>query len=341
MTDSATIIDGKFSFEGNIEELTVCRLDFDNSYVRIYIEPAKMKLIIDKDQPYAYKLTGTDVEKENMELREKILPYEKMFHDKLKFILESINRYNKPDDTSNKDSLANAINQSIAERYINSEKMDSIRLEFVSKHSNYNITPDLLLILADQEYINIDTIRSIYETMPEQLKESIMGQLANIQIERSERKKLADVGNMALDFTRESSSEQIIKLSELKNKNYILLDFWASWCGPCLKEMPKMKNLYNKYKDKDFTVIGVSLDEDKDSWLKAIEKHKLSLWPHILSKENNANDDSLDGDLSEVYNISNGIPFYILINKEGKIVARWEWLGEEQLAELDRIIKSE
>ncbi|MBX2931538.1 MAG: AhpC/TSA family protein [Chitinophagaceae bacterium] len=103
-----------------------------------------------------------------------------------------------------------------------------------------------------------------------------------------------------------------VKLSDYKGK-YVLVDFWASWCKPCRQENPHVVKAYNKYKDKNFTILGVSLDNDKKSWVDAIAKDNLT-WTHIS--------DLLQWDtpLIEVYKFD-GIPFNVLIDPSGKIIA--------------------
>jgi thiol-disulfide isomerase/thioredoxin len=103
-----------------------------------------------------------------------------------------------------------------------------------------------------------------------------------------------------------------IALSSLKG-NYVLVDFWASWCGPCRMENPNVVNLYNKYKDKGFTVYSVSLDDRRGSWIAAIKKDNL-LWPNHVSELKKWNTSVLG-----TFGIT-GIPYTILIDKEGNIV---------------------
>lgn len=119
----------------------------------------------------------------------------------------------------------------------------------------------------------------------------------------------------------------------------MLLDFWASWCIPCLKEIPNVKKLYGKYQSKGLEVIGVSLDDDKSSWLEAVNKQNLNEWPQILSKEQKDKSVFEKDDLSEIYNFD-GIPFYVLIDKNGRVIERWEHIGEEQLLKLSNIFES-
>jgi peroxiredoxin len=227
-------------------------------------------------------------------------------------------------------------------------KMNKIYLDFILSHNNYRIVPDLLYLLTKSEQIPIDTIKYIYANLPEHSKTGLMGKLALMQIENFERDKYLTededkddlTGNFTPDFTRKDASGKTIRLSEYQNKNYVLLNFWASWCGPCIREIPKMKNLYEKCSQTELQIIGISLDTDSNKWLNAINKYKLDQWPQILSIQNennstfNINEEALDF----MYNV-NAIPHFILIDKQGKIIARWGYIGKEQLIEIDRILK--
>ncbi len=121
------------------------------------------------------------------------------------------------------------------------------------------------------------------------------------------------IGKVAPELSLPDINGNEIKLSSLKGK-YVLVDFWASWCLPCRKENPNVVQAYNKYKNKNFIILGVSLDKEKEDWLNAIERDKLS-WAQV-------------SDLREWNSIAvstfnfTGIPFNILIDPDGKIIAQ-------------------
>jgi peroxiredoxin len=137
------------------------------------------------------------------------------------------------------------------------------------------------------------------------------------------------VGGLAPDIELPDPKGKIRKLSDLRGK-VVLLDFWASWCRPCRMENPHVVQVYNKYKDKGFTVLGVSFDQNKDAWIKAIEKDNLT-WTQISDLKGWGNE------AGKLYGITS-IPQNLLIDKEGKIVAK-NLRGPELDAKLEEIIK--
>lgn len=125
--------------------------------------------------------------------------------------------------------------------------------------------------------------------------------------------KAVSVGQPALDFTINSIEGKQIKLSDFKGK-YVLLDFWASWCMPCRQENPNIVKAYNQFKDKNFTILSVSLDKDPVAWKKAIEADGLT-WTHASELKD------FEGASVRLYQVE-AIPSSFLIDPSGKIVAK-------------------
>lgn len=134
-------------------------------------------------------------------------------------------------------------------------------------------------------------------------------------------------GGEAPDFEMATPEGEMMKMSDLRGK-VVLVDFWASWCGPCRRENPKVVKLYNKYKDKGFEILGVSLDSDKNRWLKAIADDKLT-WPHVSDLRGWQNA------AAKMYGVRS-IPHTMLLDAEGKIIGR-NYRGAVLEAKLEEI----
>ncbi len=143
------------------------------------------------------------------------------------------------------------------------------------------------------------------------------------------RMRGVQVGDLAPEIAIPDTLGKELKLSSLKGK-YVLIDFWASWCGPCRMENPNVVRVYQKYKDKGFTILSVSLDDNKASWLKAIAKDGLT-WSHVseLKKWNSV--------VAQTYGV-NGIPAAFLLDKEGKVIAK-NLRGDALEAKLIEVMK--
>jgi peroxiredoxin len=141
-------------------------------------------------------------------------------------------------------------------------------------------------------------------------------------------KKVA-IGQIAPDFSQNDQSGKPVRLSDVYSKNeYTLIDFWASWCGPCRQENPNVVAAFNAYKGKGFGIIGVSLDQDTARWIKAIADDKLD-WPQVSDLK------FWQNEAASMYAV-NSIPSNFLVDKTGKIIARnlRERALHEKLAEL-------
>ena len=137
-----------------------------------------------------------------------------------------------------------------------------------------------------------------------------------------------NIGTLAPEIKLQDTKGVFFSLSSLKGK-IVLIDFWASWCKPCRAENPNVVKVYEKYKSKGFEILGVSLDKDRDAWLKAIEEDKLA-WKQVsdLALWNSI--------VVQLYNIT-GIPYTVLVDKDGKIIAK-NLRGEELENKLEELL---
>lgn len=221
-----------------------------------------------------------------------------------------------------------------------SKMEDFSRTNMMKDPSNaYNIilSMDLLPSVSfdDWDPSNLNTLRVVTEAFEKKYTgqpaaETFRNQYAQIENAYYEYASSVNGTVPAPEIAFENPSGNIMKLSDLKGK-VVLIDFWASWCGPCRAENPNVVKMYQKFKDKGFTIFSVSLDEDAAKWKEAISKDKLAWEFHVSD---------LKGWKSSVvanYGIE-GIPFTVLVNKEGKIIGK-NLRGEKLEETLNELLK--
>ncbi|MDR0661355.1 MAG: AhpC/TSA family protein [Prevotellaceae bacterium] len=140
------------------------------------------------------------------------------------------------------------------------------------------------------------------------------------------------VGKPFVDVQAQSPEGNKAALSDYAGKGkYVLVDFWATWCAPCKKEAPTLIELYNKYKDKGFEIVSISLDEKKDDWLKSIKEWEMP-WIHMSDLG------GFKGNAAQSYMVK-AIPYMVLISPDGKIIEALKLRGKELIVKLEELFK--
>ena len=274
-----------------------------------FLEQGKITINGAKDSSDNISVTGTP--ENDLLTREKL--EENRLYDRIKRMRMQLQQAGKDEQQSG--PLYASIN-------LLYDSINTIRISFIRAHPNAMASPLYLSILQDR--IAPEAVEELYAQLGADAKNNEFGQRVKSRIEG--RRRSAE-GNPAPEFASMDTSGRAVKLSDFRGK-YVLLDFWASWCVPCRKENPFLLEAFNKYRDKGFVIISISMDHVKESWLKAIEQDRLN-WVH-LSELN-----GLDNKVARLYGVQ-PIPDNFLIDPQGRIVARKLYGNdiEKKLAEL-------
>lgn len=211
----------------------------------------------------------------------------------------------KMEQGANPDSLEKVINMAYEELKAN---LSDATLKYIKAH------PDMEACVSMLDNVDVENYKEVLAALSPAVREGRMKGLvdhfadyAQKALEREAAKKNTVEGNVAPDFTLKSIDGKNISLSSLKGK-VVVLDFWGSWCGWCIKGMPKMKEYYAKYKGK-LEILGIDCNDTEQKWRDAVKKHELP-WLHVRNEGN--------PDVTVLYGIS-GFPTKIVIDAEGKI----------------------
>lgn len=341
----SVVVDEKFIFEGELNATTNAYLLFENmDEVDLFIEPRRMTISMERERPYAYDMRGLSVWQQQKECREFLGDMPRLIYEKTR-VVQTLNEewmkaYEKHSESA--DSLMKAFYSTVQEYKTLADKELGLKLEFIESHFENAISPYLLYEVADAQHADISTIHSVYESLSEQNKNSLLGRMAKRKIDIISVDTGGTVGDKAFDFNRCSVDGKSVQMAEaLADGEYLLLDFWASWCQPCLQQIPNVRRVYEKYHLKGLNIIGVSSDEDVQEWRAAIEKYNLFSYPQVLSEEPTAGDDRLlfeeFENIADRYEVDS-IPCFILIDSAGEIVARWQHFSEEIFSYLDTLL---
>ncbi|HWV64490.1 TlpA disulfide reductase family protein [Chitinophaga sp.] len=207
------------------------------------------------------------------------------------------------------------------------KEKDELQEKFMLSHTNYYVSLVTFYENMGGRVEDIAGTQQLLDKFPLALRESGIGQKATALLKAS---ALLGKNQVAPDFSAPTPDGKTMKLSDLRGK-YVLLDFWASWCGPCRAENPNVVKAYNKFKDKNFDILGVSLDRTGDAakWTAAIEKDGLA-WHHVSDLK------WWKSDIAKLYMI-HSIPQNFLLDPQGRIIAT-NLRGEALEKELEKVL---
>lgn len=305
--DSTFINKGKFHFSIALKEPAIGVLILDHQgkglndpqsqkdLFRLFIEPGKASL------------TATDSISKSIVKGLKVFEEQAVINQIIASSDENLNRLNiefsalSPAERNNQGAK-------FQERFFKlvAERESAIKA-FVNKHPKSFVSLYYLNNQLAHEEMNIPEIQAIYDRFPENLQNTVIGKMLKQKLEQG---KITGIGVVATDFEEKTPEGIAVKLSSYRGQ-YVLVDFWASWCTPCRQENPFLVKAYEKYKNKGFSILGVSIDKNADAWKKAIKADGL-IWVQLLDTTQ---------EIAKLYGIDS-IPKNYLLDKEGKIIAK-------------------
>ncbi len=299
--DTADVVEGVAVLEGEVAYPKGYYLSVDGNRAKtmVFVENTQMTITGKADSLNMVKVTGSTTHDEYETLNSKIQEVSKKYME----LYQESRAANAAGDTTKGRELMEQVN----ELY---ESVGVMQEDFVKEHPASYVTPFFLSRL--QYGKDVDELEAMVDALDPKL-DSVQ-EIIDIKVQIAALKKVA-VGQIAPDFTQNDADGNPVKFSDIYSQHELtLLDFWAAWCGPCRGENPNVVAVYNDYKDKGFSVFGVSLDKDKDKWLQAIEDDKLT-WDHVsdLAYWQNA--------AAKLYAVRS-IPSSLLVDKTGKIIAK-------------------
>jgi peroxiredoxin len=321
--DSAEIKNGKFILTGKIEEPTLLYISLKRApgkipatekkpvrieNMQVYMEPATFSMQI-KDSLKQNNLIGCSANNDFLMMER----FAKPFNDRLQILYNAYDLAYKAKDKSRMDSLDKQIDN------IQTVDLANTYQQFIETYPNSKVSIAALERMAGYD-IDYDKVYPVWQKINENARNTKSGIQFNKKLEIAKNTR---IGVPAIFFTQNDTAGKAVTLSDFKGK-YVLIDFWASWCGPCRQENPNVVSNFQKYKAKNFTVLGVSLDREgqKDRWLKAIKDDGLE-WTHVSDLK------FWNNEVAQLYGIQ-AIPQNLLIDPNGIIIAKN--LREEKLA---------
>ncbi len=334
VVDSARIVNDRFEICGEVDRLTMATLYYsDLPAVHVFVEQGETTFRWDAYKDWKYTQEGTRIDGEVKLYRQFMEKADSIFTVAQKDFLISLNALNKEiqaaPSADKMDSLSMAFGKLMKERDLQQQKYIGTQLDFIKNHSELRIAPLLMYELLGNEQLDADEVFAVAETVKK------AGNFPECKLLQDEMQRISatyqpKVGQEPYDFIRKSLDGKDIQFSSYRGKNVVLMDFWATWCVPCIKNFTALKDLHAKYVNKGLKIIGINCDMSFEDFKTAVNKNHLP-WVNVPAK--------YDGeDLSVVYKVET-VPLYILIDKTGNIVSLTNQVAEEEEALILKLLE--
>ena len=316
VVDSAQVVNGTFCFKGPLRQVQQMMLSLGKTKCLFLLNehPIRVKYTVSKgefrgkEQEYAMLKVEGDHDQQLLQVMNQTLAKEM-------FTMMAISL------SGNKQELTNAQRDSIGVMYTEARNYTKQVFDSIVGHFPDSYISAIIINDRFAKERPLAELEAMYDQLSKRVKDAAPGKTLLATITSL---KQVGVGSMAPDFSLPNVNNEEIKLSSLRGKRCVLIDFWASWCGPCIRELPNIKHVYDKYHDKGFEVISISLDDKRDNWLQAIATHQLP-WIQVSSLQ------GWKCPVVQKYRVS-AVPAMFLLDAEGRIVsnkARGEVLERE------------